>query len=73
MGLSISRKLQVAFSGFMGLGFIALSIITLVPAEASKLNRLGYSSVCSFTPLSTGILMVFSIISLWVAWRRYKN
>ena len=72
MGLSIPRIIQIAFSGFMGIGFIALSIITLVPAEASKLNRLGYSSVCSFSPLSTGILMIFSILFLWVAWRRYR-
>ena len=29
------------------------TVMTVWPAQASKSNRLGYTSVCSFTPWST--------------------
>ena len=34
-------------------GMLIPTVMTLWPAEASKLNRLGYMSVCSFAPWST--------------------
>lgn len=73
MAFSLTKIMQVSFASLMGIGFIALSIITLIPSEASKLNRLGYYSVCSFTPFSTGILMVFSAVSLFFALKKYRE
>ena len=35
------------------IGMLIPTMMTLWPAEASKLNRLGYMSICSFTPWST--------------------
>jgi hypothetical protein len=45
---------------FIGVGFAVLALITLMPAAASKPNRLGYYGVCSFTPISTAILFILS-------------
>ena len=69
----LSRVLYVGFTGFMGVGFIVLCIITLIPDEASKLNGLGYYSVCSFVPISTGILLVLSAAFLLLAWRKFHG
>ena len=54
---------------FFGLGFLVLAIITLLPAEASKPNLLGYYSVCSWAPNSTILLIVAAVISLIIAFR----
>jgi hypothetical protein len=35
------------------IGMLIPTVMTLWPAEASKPNRLGYMSMCSFTPWST--------------------
>ena len=35
------------------IGMLIPTVMTLWPAQASKLNRLGYVSVCSFAPFST--------------------
>jgi len=72
-GSSLSRFLYQGFTGFMGVGFIVLSLITFIPSEASKLNRLGYYSVCSFVPISSGILLAFSLVFLYLAWRKYRG
>ncbi len=47
---------------FIGVGFAVLALRTLMPAAASKPNRLGFSSVCSFAPISTAILFILSSI-----------
>ena len=62
---------QTAFMSLMGVGFVALSAITLIPEEASKLNRLGYYSVCSFAPVSTAILFTLSVAFLFVSYSKY--
>ena len=59
------------FFSFMGLGFLALSVFTLIPSHASKLNRLGYYSICSYSPISTMILLALSVVSLRIAYRKY--
>lgn len=59
-----ARFIYFSFLSLMGIGFFILSIITLVPSEASKLNRLGYYSICSYSPNSTLILIVFSAGSI---------
>ena len=42
---------------FMGIEFV-LAVLTLIPrAAASKACLLGYKSLCSFTPISTLILL----------------
>jgi hypothetical protein len=42
---------------FMGVEFV-LAVLTLIPREAaSKACRLGYKALCSFTPISTAILL----------------
>jgi hypothetical protein len=55
---------------FMGLGFLVLSVFTLIPSHASKLNRLGYYSICSYSPISTMILLALSAVSLKIAYRK---
>jgi len=58
------------FFSFMGLGFLVLSLFTLIPSHANKLNRLGYYSICSYSPISTIILLALSAVSLRIAYRR---
>ena len=65
----ITRIMGIILSGFFSIGFVVLAIITLLPAEASKSNLLGYYGVCSFTPKSTIILIVMSAISMIIAVR----
>ena len=43
-------------------GGLSAGILTLIPHEASKLNYLGYYSICSFTPFST--LILFSMATV---------
>ncbi len=43
---------------------IAPAIMTLIPAQASKPNYLGYYSICSFTPFSTIILLLLIVIGV---------
>jgi predicted membrane channel-forming protein YqfA (hemolysin III family) len=50
----MNRKLLI------GVGFSILALITLMPAAASKSNRLGFYSVCAFAPISTAILFILS-------------
>lgn len=57
---TIMRGASLFASGFFGIGFVALALITLLPAEASKPNRIGYYGVCSFAPVSTVTLLVLS-------------
>jgi hypothetical protein len=59
----ITRKAGAVFSGFFGIGFVALSLITLLPATASKPNLLGYYGVCSWAPCSTVILGIIAALS----------
>ena len=43
--------------------FVALSVSTLLPLEASKTNDLGYYSLCSFAPWSSvALLLVAGVI-----------
>jgi hypothetical protein len=66
---TITRTAGLIISGFFGLGFIALALITLLPAAASKTNQLGYYGVCSWAPNSTALLIVFAAISFFMALR----
>lgn len=61
------------FSVVMGMGFIALAFITLLPATASKPNMLGYYGVCSFAPVSTIILLVLSAAFILLGVRMIKS
>ena len=66
---SVLKKLILVFIAIfyitfiiaLSFGSLAAGILTLIPADASKANHLGYYSVCSFTPFSTIILAVISI------------
>lgn len=69
----INRIIGIILSVFFSIGFIVLAIITLLPAEASKPNLLGYYGVCSFTPKSTIILIVISATSMIIALRLSKG
>ena len=70
----ISRIASILVSGFFSVGFVALSLITLLPAVSSKPNLIGYYGVCTFAPASTCILIVFALVSLIVAIRiRNRN
>ena len=66
---TITRTASLIVSGFFGIGFVALAMITLLPAEASKPNLLGYYDVCSWAPNSTAMLVVFAAASLILALR----
>jgi hypothetical protein len=47
---------------------IILAIATLLPTgTASKVNILGYNSLCSFTPVSSVILFAIAVISIFMA------
>jgi len=46
----------------LSFGTASASIITILPAEASKVNHLGYYSTCSFAPYSTIILFSLAIL-----------
>jgi hypothetical protein len=72
MGI-MTRKAGAVFSGFFGVGFVALSLITLLPATASKPNFLGYYGVCSWAPCSTVILGIIATSSLLFTLRLWKR
>ena len=69
---TIARTAGLILSGFFGIGFVAMAVITLLPAVASKQNLLGYYSVCSWAPNSTAILVFFAATSLILA-LRFRN
>ncbi len=46
----------------MSFGLLIVGILTVLPAEASKSNYLGYYSVCAFVPFSTLIILGISSI-----------
>lgn len=66
---TITLTAGLIFSGFFGVGFVALAAITLLPASASKPNLLGYYGVCSWASNSTIILVVLAAVSLIFALR----
>ena len=46
--------------------------ITLIPdSTASKVSLLGYKAHCSFTPISTVILVIMALIFGAIFWRLY--
>jgi len=54
--------IYVIFLGGLIIGGISSGIITLMPDEASKPCYLGFYAHCSFTPFSTLILFVMTVI-----------
>ena len=72
MGIT-KRKAGAVFSGFFGVGFVALSLITLLPASASKPNLLGYYGVCSWAPRSTTILGTMAVLTILITRRLWKK
>jgi hypothetical protein len=66
--MEIRRTFGLISSGLLGVGFVAMALITLLPAAASKLNRLGYYSVCSYAPVSTVILFILSAVFLLIGY-----
>ncbi|MCW3978194.1 MAG: hypothetical protein NWF12_00475 [Candidatus Bathyarchaeota archaeon] len=66
---TITRTAGLILSGFFGIGFVSLALITLLPAAASKPNLLGYYGVCSWAPNSTALLIVFAAASFIMALR----
>ena len=43
-------------------GGLSAGILTLIPHAASKLNYIGYYSLCAFVPFSTMILFAMAIV-----------
>lgn len=43
--------------------WVLLGIATLIPAQASKANFVGYESFCTWVPVSTLILFAFSALN----------
>jgi hypothetical protein len=71
--LEIRKIVGLFSSGVFGIGFVAMALITLLPAAASKPNRLGYFSVCSYAPISTIILLFLSAISMLLSYKVLKS
>ena len=68
---SLPHTLLKVFFSFMGVGFLVLSVFTLIPAEASKANSLGYYSICSYSPISSIILLSLAAFSIRIARAQY--
>jgi len=60
--LGTIQKIAGLFFSFLGIGFVVLASITLLPAADSKPNLLCYFGVCSFAPESTITLFILSAI-----------
>jgi hypothetical protein len=55
---------------FSGVHFV-LAMVTLIPlASASKVSLLGYKSLCSFSPISTLVLLGLVGLHLFLHYRR---
>jgi hypothetical protein len=50
--------------------FAILGISTLVPVPASKPNMMGYTSHCSFAPISTIICWIVAVVFYWLGKRK---
>jgi predicted transporter len=51
---------------FTGIYFV-LAVLTLIPAaSASKLSMLGYKALCTFTPISTIILIALGGLHIFL-------
>ena len=57
----------------LSFGTVSASIITILPAEASKVNPLGYYSTCSFAPYSTIILFSLAILGFILLFKFVKH
>ena len=49
-------------------GMLVPTVMTLWPAEASKANRLGYLSMCSFAPWSTLSLIGITLLLVGIVY-----
>lgn len=66
------RRIAGLFTlGLFSIGFFTMALITLLPSVASKPNRLGYYSICSFSPISTFMLLIFSALFLLVGYKLF--
>ncbi len=64
----------LALFSFLGIGFVVLALITLVPnPDASKPNFLGYYTHCSFVPVSTITLFILSAVFSLLGFKRFKR
>ena len=65
------KKLIIAITfTVMIVAWISSSVMTVIPdSSASKICYLGYKAHCSFTPISTLILVVAAIITSLIAKR----
>lgn len=66
--MGIRRIAGLLTSGLFGTGFVTMALITLLPSDASKPNMLGYYSVCSYTPISTLILISLSALFIMIGY-----
>ena len=49
-------------------GMLVPTVMTLWPAEASKANRLGYLSKCSFAPWSTLSMIAITLLLVGIVY-----
>ncbi len=46
------------------------AVSTVIPSDnASKANRMGYKSICSYTPISTAILVSLAVVTVGVGFK----
>lgn len=66
------RKMPLKYKVLAAVCWI-LGLTTVMPAPASKPCLLGYYAHCSFTPVSTVILVVLGIVFLAIGSRKKKR
>ena len=71
--MGIIKKITGLFFMLLGIGFVPLALLTLLPSDASKPNLLGYYGHCSFAPVSTIILSVLSPVFILLGLRMFKK
>ena len=59
-------SIHIMFTGI----YLILALVTLIPFEtASKASLLGYKALCSFSPISTIILLTLAGLHIYLQWR----
>ena len=67
------KKSTGAIFVMLGIVVVGLAVWKVLPDEASKPCLMGYFAHCSFTPISTTILVVLSVIFVLLSWKLLKR
>lgn len=70
---SVNKALKLFLYAVFIIVLLTAGIMTLMPAEASKVSYLGYYSTCAFAPFSTIILFSLAFIDFIFLRKLWKN